>query len=337
MRRIRLSLALSLAVEFVDRDLAMRRVEEWAEKGAGFPKVIYGPEGCGKTAWLLQSVELLRDYGFDVIYINPIEQRFMAEVGVEDVRKRLVEILREATSDAWVRAVWVIIDLARELIRMRRGRLAVIVDDAFQVIGLDKAAVYVKGLLGLIEHPPGDYEKIVTIVATSEGVSLREIGRHEWSDIMPMWNMPKEGFRQLYNQIPGDKPPFDEVWRITGGNPRMLERFYENNWSVDKVVNEVINRNKLRRFARSLSSVKRAWLMEAVNDPDTLFARERIPFMDRLVELNLIIDDVPERREYLWIDQPPPEKDEELGIGKYVAWQSPIHREAVKRVLESLK
>ncbi len=74
---------------------------------------------------------MLRDYGFDVIYINPpIEQRFMAEVGVEDVRKRLVEILREATSDAWVRAVWVIIDLARELIRMRRGRLAVIVDDA---------------------------------------------------------------------------------------------------------------------------------------------------------------------------------------------------------------
>ncbi len=192
-------------------------------------------------------------------------------------------------------------------------------------------------MLGLIEHPPGDYEKIVTIAATSEGVSRREIGRHEWSDIMPMWNMTREGFRQLYDQIPGGKPPFEEVWRITGGNPRMLERFYENNWSVDKVVNEVINRNKLRRFARSLSSVKRAWLMEAVNDPDTLFARERIPFMDRLVELNLIIDDVPERREYLWIDQPPPEKDEELGIGKYVAWQSPIHREAVKRVLESLK
>ncbi len=117
----------------------------------------------------------------------------------------------------------------------------------------------------------------------------------------------------------------------------MLERLYENNWSVDKVVNEVINRNKLRRFARSLSSVKRAWLMEAVNDPDTLFARERIPLMDRLVELNLIIDDIPEREEYQWIDQPPPEKDEELGIGKYVAWQSPIHREAVKRVLESLK
>jgi hypothetical protein len=34
---------------------------------------------------------------------------------------------------------------------------------------------------------------------------------------------------------------------------------------------------------------------------------------------------------WFWIDEPPPEKDLELGIGKDVAWQSPLHREAVKR------
>ncbi len=58
--------------------------------------------------------------------------------------------------------------------------------------------------------------------------------------------------------------------------------------------------------------------------------------MDRLVELNLIIDDIPERHEYLWIDEPPPGKDPKLGIGKYIAWQSPLHKEAMRRTLKEL-
>jgi hypothetical protein len=36
-----------------------------------------------------------------------------------------------------------------------------------------------------------------------------------------------------------------------------------------------------------------------------------------------------------WIDEPPPDRDEELGIGRDVAWQTPLHREAVKRVITS--
>ncbi len=84
-------------------------------------KSFTAPEGCGKTAWLLQAVELLKDYGFNVIYVNPIEQEFMAEIDVEDIKRRLIDILREATGDAWARTVWAIIDLARELIRVRRG------------------------------------------------------------------------------------------------------------------------------------------------------------------------------------------------------------------------
>ena len=54
--------------------------------------------------------------------------------------------------------------------------------------------------------------------------------------------------------------------------------------------------------------------------------------MHRLVEQNLVMD-VYLRQEHLWIDQPPPERDPELGIGKYLAWQTPIHREAVRRAL----
>ncbi|BDR92671.1 hypothetical protein Vsou_17640 [Vulcanisaeta souniana JCM 11219] len=52
MRRVRPSFA-DLTIEFTDRDLALKLIEEWAEKSTFPVQVIYGPEGCGKTAWLL--------------------------------------------------------------------------------------------------------------------------------------------------------------------------------------------------------------------------------------------------------------------------------------------
>jgi hypothetical protein len=36
----------------------------------------------------------------------------------------------------------------------------------FQAIGLGKASIYVKGLLGLIEYPPRSYERVIAVVAT---------------------------------------------------------------------------------------------------------------------------------------------------------------------------
>jgi hypothetical protein len=54
------------------------------------------------------------------------------------------------------------------------------------------------------------------------------------------------------------------------------------------------------------------------------------------VERNLILYNIYERQQIFWVDTPPPERDPELGIGKNVAWQTPIHREAVKRVLDAV-
>jgi hypothetical protein len=50
-------------------------------------------------------------------------------------------------------------------------------------------------------------------------------------------------------------------------------------------------------------------------------------------QLNLIVDSIPRREYWLWVDEPPPEKSPELGIGRHVAWQTPLHREAVRRLL----
>jgi len=231
------------------------------------------------------------------------------------------------------RIAWAVFDFVHKVLSIRKAMIAVIVDDAFQAIGLQQAAIYVKGLLNLIEYPLHSYENIVVLAATSEGISKREIGRHRWAELMTIWNMPKNGFEELYGKIPGPKPRFEDVWRITGGNPGILRQLYRLDWDVNKAIEEIIRAKGLVEFVRSLSKEEREWLTEALEDPDALFTRERLPLMHRLVEENLIMDDIYYRQEYLWIDQPPPEKDPELGISKYTAWQTPLHREAVKRAL----
>jgi KaiC/GvpD/RAD55 family RecA-like ATPase len=334
MKRIRLELTPDLEVEFTDRGRALRQVEEWAEKSTWWPVVIFGPEGCGKTAFLRQASAMLKEAGFNVLYLHPLDRVFNAEVDDQDVKTAFLNLVKQSLEDErWGRVVFAVFDLARKLLEKRRRKVAVVADDVFQAIGLDKAATYVKGLLNMIEHSEHKYEKIVILVATSEGVSRREIGRHRWADLTPMWNMAREGFRELYDKIPGQKPPFEEVWRWAGGNPNALRRLYEAGWNVERVVDMFVKQKRLLAFINGLSSEERKWLLDAVEDPDTLYARGRIPLMERLVELNLLVDEMYPRRQYFWIDQPPPEKDPELGIGKNAAWQTPVHREAVRRAL----
>jgi len=55
--------------------------------------------------------------------------------------------------------------LANQLLkRWKRKRITLLVDEAFQAIGLDKAEIYVKMLLNLIEYPPESYENIVSLL-----------------------------------------------------------------------------------------------------------------------------------------------------------------------------
>jgi energy-coupling factor transporter ATP-binding protein EcfA2 len=336
MRRVKLRFA-GLEVEFADRDRALQQVSEWAERGTWQPVVVFGPEGCGKTAWLRQAAVLLRGEGYEVFYIHPLDKLVYAEVSIPSVREAFAELAQRAfAEEAPGRIAWAVFDFVRELLKARKSKVAIVADDVFQAIGLEKAAGYVKGLLNTIEHPLYSYENIVVIVATSEGVSRGEIGRHRWADLMPMWNMSREGFEQLYEQVPGPKPDVEEAWRITGGNPGVLAQLRMAGWRPEKVVDALAERKKLAALLPSLSSEEREWLRQAVEDPDTLLARERIPLMEKLVELNLIVDSVYKREDWLWIDQPPPEKDPDLGIGRRVAWQSPLHREAVKRALKEL-
>ncbi|MGC9149460.1 MAG: ATP-binding protein, partial [Sulfolobales archaeon] len=177
MKRVKLRFAGELEIMFADRDLALKRIREWGERGTRFPQVVFGPEGCGKSSWLRQSIEALKEMNYDIIYINPIEKILATEIEIASIREylmnRIIEIIKE---DKWGLLVNIVIDLVRETIKLGRGKIAILVDEAFHVIGYEKSALYVKALLGVIEYPPASYEKIIAVVATSEGLSRREIG-----------------------------------------------------------------------------------------------------------------------------------------------------------------
>ena len=246
MKRVKLNFA-GLEVEFCDRERALQQVRVFAEKGTWHPIVVFGPEGCGKTAWLKQAAELLRELGYEVIYVDPMHKDFIVHTDVKDLVSRFVEAASEATGVAEAKLASLAVTAVRWFMGRRRRKVAVLVDDAFQAIGLDKAAVYVKSLLGLTEYPPEGCERVVAIATTSEGLSRKEIGRHRWAELAPMWNMSEKGFKELYEKLPGQKPEFKEVWGLTGGNPEMLARLYQASWNVDFVVAELIRAKELTR------------------------------------------------------------------------------------------
>ena len=344
-RRVRLKFTPDLEVEFVDRDRALRQVEEFAKRGTYPVYVIYGPEGCGKTALFKQAIEILKAYDYSVVYVSPLEElenRFTVTEDLKDIVKEILKTIVELTHG---RSVAKLVDLAicvvSRALKHGRKRVAILADDIFQAVDLDKAELYVKTFLNLIEHPSADYDRIVILVGSSEGVSRTRVGRHSWAELWSIWNMSREGLRELYSKLPGDKPPFDDVWRWTGGNPRYLGRLYIAGWNVDKIVHDIIEERDLLRFVKKLGPEQRKILEEAVEDPDILFQKlgesENVnTLIDKLVELNLVMCIMPERDEYLWIDVPPPEKDPEIGIGRYVAWQTPMHREAIRKALQCL-
>ncbi|MEM4650834.1 MAG: ATP-binding protein [Pyrobaculum sp.] len=102
MERIRLELAPGVETEFVDRDRALAQVVEWAERGTWPPFVVFGPEGCGKTAFLRQAAEALRELGYDVFYLHPLDRVFLAEV---DDPRRQDTLPRPCAEDAGGREV----------------------------------------------------------------------------------------------------------------------------------------------------------------------------------------------------------------------------------------
>jgi len=346
--RVKLRFVRGVEVTFSDRWRALRQIERLAEEGTYEPVIVYGPEGCGKTALFKQAYEILESSGYAVVYVNPVEdeeKEWRLRVSLNSAG--IVEdILRVSVGEKGA----ALVDLALKLfgvLSKRRKFVALLADDIFQAVGLDRAEIYTKMLSNFVEYPPEGLEKAVLIVGSSEGITKTRVGRHRWASIRIMWNMPREGFRELYDQIPGEKPPFEEVWKLTGGSPGMLRKLYMYSWSADAVIDGIVAARGLKRFVDRLTEVQHRVLEESIENPDVLVIRLReartkqekdevLALMESLVELNLIVDDVSIRSEHIWIDEPPA-TDRSIGVGDEAAWQSPLHREAIRRALGSLQ
>jgi len=335
VKRVRLRVVRGIEVEFVDRDVALRQLREVAERGTRFPLVVYGPEGCGKTALLRQAVEVFKEWGYSVVYVNPLGgERLVATDDLRDVVKRT---WREVLGGVVNPAALVDLALAVASRALKRGKkkIAILADDVFQAVGVDRAEQLVKSVLNIIEYPPADYDSVVALVASSEGVTRGRVGRHDWASLRLMWNMSREGFEELYRLLPSPKPPFDEAWRWAGGNPRYLGRLYEAGWDPAVVAREVAKARGLWDFVKRRGAREVEWLRRAVEDPDVLYDGEAPEaLVEGLAEMNLVVR-LWDRDPRGWVDAPPPERDLELGIGRHYAWQTPLHREAVKVALES--
>jgi len=105
----------------------------WLRRAPGSPIVIYGPEGCGKTAFFRQAKAILEDFGYSVIHLNPSEEIPGERFSVSEELKKLAEELGAFL----LRDAYILISKAIEVLyaAVRRGirkRIALLADDVFQ-------------------------------------------------------------------------------------------------------------------------------------------------------------------------------------------------------------
>jgi uridine kinase len=53
----------------------------------------------------------------------------------------------------------------------------------------------------------------------------------------------KEHFR--YYTSPEPKPSFEEIWRLTGGNPYTFSQLYAISWRIDKTIDTLIDEKSI--------------------------------------------------------------------------------------------
>jgi len=64
----------------------LRQVEELSLEAPPRPLVIFGSEGCGKTAFLRQATAMLKETSYDVPHLHPLDRAFPAEVDDAEVK-----------------------------------------------------------------------------------------------------------------------------------------------------------------------------------------------------------------------------------------------------------
>jgi SpoVK/Ycf46/Vps4 family AAA+-type ATPase len=117
VKRVELYFAPGVVVEFVNRERGVRQVYEIGDRGTRFPLIVYGPEGCGKSAWLKQVAEILRELNYDIIYIDVLHKELTVHSDVKEIVKRISDIVAEASGLPVIKLADLAVALAGELLK----------------------------------------------------------------------------------------------------------------------------------------------------------------------------------------------------------------------------
>ncbi len=308
---------------FSDRELEVSMLGEWVRESIQYPIAVYGPEGCGKTTLFRYFTKRMEKRGYTCLYINALGAKDLSEV-MEFHRLEVVnEIIKDIVSELTLplgallsKFITYIIAKLCKALSMGRG-LIVVLDDVYKAIGLDEVDRYTKMLYEWINWklPELNVREFLIVLTTSEGVSKRELLRHTYVHTYMLWNLPKDGFFEILEQL---SPPIDHevLWRISGGNPRLIAELANLRWALDKLVEMYRDRvYKLLTMYRIPLDIARRLARDPDADPEYALRLEEIGLMIQLMRRAVLGTEVKE--------------DPELGIGKVWAWQVPLYKDIV--------
>ncbi len=317
---------LNRYVNFVDRDREIEILLDVIKRGTVFPFAIYGPEGCGKTALLRYIARTIAVWSDTVVvYIDALEH-FDVERSLFSNYRGLLELVQDLLSipigSTLARLCMTIVSRLAKKTSLRGKNVVVIVDDVYRAIGLDEVDRYTKSLYEWIGylHEVYNVANVAIILSTSEGISKRRLFRHTYVTIEMLWNLPRKGFEELVEQLnPPKELDVDELWRLTGGNPRALIEIARLEWSIKRWL-ETLH----RKIMFIVHDIDREKLRILIENPDNDWATAK-----KLEELGLMIYLIQSSLAQ-HIATPNPE----LGIGRYWAWQLPAYKHIINKIIE---
>jgi len=160
------------------------------------------------------------------------------------------------------------------------------------------------------------------VIATSDPRPIvGVVERPPWATLVGMWNMSKDEFEELYyaakRQHSNSAPPFEDVWMVTGGNPKLLFAWAKRGWNLMRLTTRLIDVFKLtvRWFVEKGFEEE---LLRVVEDPDECGRACNLLWLSGLMAGVVGVKVNP---------------DKELGIGKWYGWTAPLFREIVANLV----
>lgn len=331
-----------LGVEFVDRDVEACRVLGFR---SGRVCVLLGPRGCGKTEFfkeLMYSFENSEDYLFIVLSFRGRETEFLSNNVnfVKLIVKELSSVVREfiKTLGVIIDGIVSLVEILSKIIKLREvlcKNVFVVLDEFREVYPSDVSRQFLeteanttRDVARIFEEHGGKYRLIVVTSDATATVLRNVVGtKVDW---YLMWNLDKEATLTLLEKLRCSLDP-ELVWELTSGNPREIAILKNNEWNVEKWLQEKVHTiartllDYAREHNKTISQViqELSAILENVDNIITLKA------YDHLLKNNIIIDIDARFDKISKIENPT-----KLPSGKYITFQIAAYYHILKTMIE---